>query len=234
MMFTNNHIKKLLVIAVLLLNSCGPASINEGCVGDTYENTYLLNDCPTFQECLEGMGFDTATDDYAAKRTKILSAMSELFWRNIYVKDEIGPKNPGVVGVAYEKMYGGFELYCIYQLEAWGANHNERITSIEQNHGYYIAYSMDGEPILPISERLDTNYSSEVMILNEIAYYLAIRDNPFQYYAIANVFESDRQVIDIIDNMEGQREQVPCPHDVFTFLWGHTHIPSDLCWQPNP
>lgn len=193
--------KRILIIMILLICSCCHPTQIEDSTLDTYDNTCLLNDNPTFLEYLNGLESDTSKNDFATKRGKILSAMAEYFWHNTFAKDLVGPQNPAVVGVSYEKKYGEFELYCIYQSNVWTANHNKSITSIDHRQDYYIAYSMNGEPPLPISERLDSAHSQQPTCINEISYYLAIRDNPFQYYAIANVYESGRQVLSIIDSL---------------------------------
>lgn len=199
--FIDILMKKILIIVVLLLYcSCSPTITEDGNWA-ACDNTILLNDSPMFQEYLNRLEFDTSVDDYYTKRRKILLAMSDIFWHNTFAKDNIGLDNPGVVGVSYEKRYGGFELYSIYQSNAWIANHGESITSIEHKQGYHIAYSMNDEPILPISERLDSEYSLPFICINEVSYYLAIRDNPFQYYAIANVIEGGQPAISIIDSI---------------------------------
>lgn len=193
--FTNEFMKRILIIVVLLLNySCHSPIIEDNAI-ETFDNTYLLNDSPAFQEYLIKVGFDTSVNDYTTKRKQILLAMSDYFWHNTFDKDYIGPNNPGVVGVSYEKMYGEFELYCIFQSNVWSVNHDEKITSIDHKKDYYIAFSINGENLLPISERLDSAYSSHIMCINEISYYLAVRDDPFQYYAIANVFESEQPAV---------------------------------------
>lgn len=197
--------KKILIIVVLLSSSSCHQTIIEDRTLDTYAIISLLNDSSTFQEYLKKLNFDSSLDDYATKRKKILTAISDYFWHNTFSKDYIGPNNPGVVGVFYEKEYGEFDLYCIYQSDAWFANNDESITSIEHKQDYYIAYSINDEPMLSFSKRLDSTYSPQRMCINEISYYLAIKDNPFKYYAIANVFESERVVIDFIDSL-GSRE----------------------------
>lgn len=179
----------LALLSLVLLLGCGHLQ-NKIDSPKEIEYNVVLNKKNDFMDRLKSSGFYDSTNDYHTKKYIVLSNMSDLFWNNAYVHDSNEAHDvPGVIGIAYERDYSGFEIYSIYQSGIWFLNNNPDITSIEFKDNHYTHIAMKGDPVIPFSER---HYLKDTIILsihNEVLFYLAIRDKPFQYYAFANVIE---------------------------------------------
>ena len=189
----------ILFLSLSLLIGCYREELNGI---DSSENEYgiCLHQDSCFDNQVKKIMQYQAGVNFDMKKKMILSLMADHFLENSFELDcSVENNTPPAVMVSFKREYRGYQIYCLYQNDLWFAD--DDFPSLEINSDHLVLMGPEQDSNHSFVGKLNVCAKDiSCFCLNELSYYLAIRENPFQYYAFANI-KNERDALCTLDSI---------------------------------